>query len=491
MVNVPLDTVIKGGQVVATDGVQKLDIGVKDGRVVVLRPHGAFNSARQVIDASGKYILPGLVDPENHLGTQRPLKDSLTSETRAAAAGGVTTWGLMQASPKLRKTYIDEPKPGDVVPFSQVMPEFIDLVESYSFVDMFLTGFITTDEQALDIPKVAQEFGVTSFKYYLHMMQGPRTYSVWSGRQKGGWLGFDDGTIYLGMEKAAEIGPPGLICIHPENYEIVRIFEDRLKRAGRTDMAAWDERSPHFCEAGHVRTYAYYAGITGCPLYIVHTTTKESIDEIIKARAEGVKVYSQTGHHYLTLPHDVWKINVPLRSEQTIAQLWEALRAGHIDCIGTDHVDWGMSREQMDKGNVWETSSGFPSRVEAYLPVMLTEGFHKGRISLEKLVQVCCENPARIFGLYPKKGAIAVGSDADLVVVDLNRTIKVSRNMIYSSAGWSIWEGRELKGWPVMTILRGHRIMEWPDGAPRAKMMVEKPLGRYLPRKPGRQLYPI
>jgi len=491
MLNGNLDLIIKGGQVVTTDGVKAISIGVKDGRIVALAPHDGLNSAQRVIDASGKHVLPGLVDPENHLGTQRPLRDSMSSETRAAAAGGVTTWGIMQASPKLRKNYIDEPKPEDVVPFSQVVPEFIELVESYSVVDMFLTGFITTDEQALDIPRVAREFGVTSFKYYLHMMQGPRTFSTWSGRQKGGWLGFDDGTIYLGMEKAVEIGPPGVICIHPENYEIVRIFEDRLKKAGRTDMAAWDERSPHFCEAGHVRTYAYYAGITGCPIYIVHTTTKESIEEIIKARAEGVKVYSQTGHHYLTLSHDVWKINVPLRSEQAIAQLWEALRAGHIDCIGTDHVDWGMSREQMDKGNVWETSSGFPSRVEAYLPVMLTEGVHKGRISLEKLVQLCSENPARIFGIYPKKGAISIGSDADFVIVDLQRTMKVSRDMIYSSAGWSIWEGTELKGWPVMTILRGRIIMEWPEGAPRAKIMVDKPAGQYIGRKPGHQLYPI
>jgi dihydropyrimidinase/dihydroorotase len=491
MVNGTLDMIVKGGQVVTAAGTKNLAIGVKDGKIAVLALDEALTSAREIIDARGKHVFPGLVDPENHLGTQRPLKDSMNSETRAAAAGGVTTWGIMQASPKLRRNYIDEPKLEDVVPFSQVMPEFIEGVESHSFVDMFLTGFITTDEQALDIPRVAHEFGVTSFKFYLHMMQGPRTFSVWSGRQKGGWLGFDDGTIYLAMEKAAEIGPPGLICIHPENYEIVRIFEDRLKKTGRTDMAAWDERSPHFCEAGHVRTYTYYAGITGCPLYIVHTTTKESIDEIRRARAEGVKVYSQTGHHYLTLNHDVWKINVPLRSEQTMAQLWEALIAGHIDCIGTDHVDWGMSREQMDKGNVWETSSGFPSRVEAYLPVMLTEGFHKGRISLEKLVEVCCENPARIFGLYPKKGAVAVGSDADLVIVDVNRTMRVSRNMIHSSAGWSIWEGKELKGWPVMTILRGQAIMEWPEGTPRAKILDEKPSGRYLPRKVGHQLYPV
>ncbi len=486
-----LDLVIKGGRVVTKDGTRRIGIGVKDGKIAILAPDDALGSAQQILDAAGKYVLPGLVDPENHLGTQRPLRDSLGSETRAALAGGVTTWGMMQASPKLRKNYIDEPRPEDVVPFSEVMPEFIDQVETCSFVDIFLTGFLTTDEQAMDIPRVAREFGVTSFKFYLHMMQGPRVYSVWSGRQKGGWHGFDDGTVYLAMEKTAEIGPPGIVCIHPENYEIVRIFEERLKQAGRTDMAAWDERSPHFCEAGHVRTYAYYAGVTGCPLYIVHTTTKESIQEILKAKAEGVKIYTETGHHYLTLSHDVWKINVPLRDEETMAYLWEALKAGHLDCIGTDHVDWGMTREQMDKGNVWETSSGFPSRVEAYLPVMLTEGVHKGRISLEKLVEVCCENPARIFGIYPKKGAITIGSDADFVIVDLERTMKVKRDMIYSSAGWSIWESAELKGWPVMTILRGRLVMEWPEGAPRAKILTEKPLGRYLSRKPGHQFYPI
>ena len=125
------------------------------------------------------------------------------------------------------------------------------------------------------------------------------------------------------------------------------------------------------------------------------------------------------------------------------------------------------------------------------MPVMLTEGVHKHRISLEKLVEICCENPARIFGIYPKKGTISVGSDADLVVVDLERAMRVRKDMIYSSAGWSIWEGQELKGWPVMTILRGRVIMEWPEGAPRANIMLDKPVGCYIPRKPGRQLYPI
>src|SRR5436190_12549523 len=134
MMDITLDTIIKGGQVVTREGVQKLSIGIKDGKIAILGPDGVLDSARQIIDAAGKFVLPGLVDPENHLGTHRPLKDSLSSETRAAAAGGITTWGMMQASPKLRREYISLPSREDVVPFSQVMPEYIDVVEANSFV---------------------------------------------------------------------------------------------------------------------------------------------------------------------------------------------------------------------------------------------------------------------------------------------------------------------------------------------------------------------
>ncbi|MBI2918242.1 MAG: amidohydrolase family protein [Chloroflexi bacterium] len=485
-----VDLVITGDRMVTPVGVRKAAVAVKNGRIVSVSDVGDSPPANSTIDATGQIVFPGIVDPEGHPGTRRPFKDSLLSETRAAAAGGVTTWGIQQASAKVRKTYVHTPRPEDIVPFSQAMPDCIGQGEDYSVIDFFFTGFITTDEQALDIPKVARDFGVTSFKYYLHMMQGPNTSSVWAGRQEAGFHGFDDGTVHLGLEKTAEIGPPGIVAIHPENWEIARIFEDRLKRSGRTDMAAWDARSPHFCEAGHARNYAYYARIAGCPIYILHTTTRETVEEIVRARAEGTKIYSQTGHHYLALPHDVWKINVPLRDSDTMAYLWTALRDGLIDCIGTDHVDIGLPKDKMDKGNVWETISGFPSRVEALVPVMMTEGVLKGRISIERMAQVCSENPARIFGVYPKKGAIAVGCDADFTIVDPQRTMTVKREMIHSSGGWSVWEGRSLSGWPVRTILRGKTISEWPEGAPRAQV-IDPPYGRYIPRKVGHQLYPM
>lgn len=256
-------------------------------------------------------------------------------------------------------------------------------------------------------------------------------------------------------------------------------------------MAAWDERSPHFCEAGDVRTYAYYAKAAKCPIFINHVTTAETIEELLKARTEGTKIFGNTQACYLSLSHDAWKINVPLRDKESMEKLWTALRDDMISCISSDHVCAGMTREEMEvPGDMWATMSGFPSRAEALLPVILSEGVNKGRISLQKAVEVCCENPARIFGVYPKKGVIMVGSDADLVVVDLGLTRKVAKGMIHSAAGWSIYEGWEMKGWPIMTILRGNVMMEWPEKEPKAKI-VGSPIGEYIPRKLGHGLYPL
>ncbi|MBI4319387.1 MAG: amidohydrolase family protein [Chloroflexi bacterium] len=487
-----VDLVVHNGKIVTPAGTFPGGVAVSEGKIVAIATESALPPAQRTIDAGGNYILPGLVDPEGHLAGSRPIKDGFVSETCAALASGVTTWGVQVSSTGIK---LEEdgwpPTDEDIRPFSEVMPLFKELGDRLSRVDYFLTPVVTTDEQVAEIPQLAERYGVTSYKFYLHMKQGLQVASKWHAQKHMGFTGFDDGTVYLALENVARIGPPGIVSIHPENWEIVRIFEDRLKKQGRKDMAAWDERSPHFCEAGHVWAYAYYAKVTGCPLYIQHVTTQETLDVIQKLRADGVKVYGQTSACYLSLPNDVWKLNVPLRDRETIEKLWVAVSEGIVDCSGTDHVNTGKSREQMEiKGDMWATSSGFPSRVEAYLPVMLSEGVNKGRISLEKMVELCCENPARIFGLYPKKGVIAVGSDADLVIVDLDLTKEVKREMIQCGAGWSIYEGWQMKGWPVMVILRGNVVMDWPADAPRARMVGE-PIGRYLPRKPGHQTYRV
>ena len=480
-----VEVLLKNGKVVTQGKIIDGFVAVDKGKIVAVGEGDIAPQAQKVIDLRGHFLIPGVVDPEVHFGSHRWVGDEFDSETRGAAAYGITTWGFMQPSPNMGQPYKAEKEEDEVVPYSEAFGLFKELGESRSMVDFFLTPKILKDEHALEIPRLARDFGITSFKYQLHLMNPERTATFWPNRKSQGYFGYDDGTIYLGLEAVAKLGPPAIVCMHCENWEIARIFEERLLKAGRKEYRVWNERSPQFCEAGHVRTYAYYARVAKCPLYIQHTTTPETIEEITRARAEGGTVYAQTGPHYLSLTEDAWRINVPLRSAEAIEVLWQALADGRIDAVGSDHTNANKSRKEMEvAGDIWATKTGFPSRGEAALPVMLNDGVNRGRISLQRLVEVCCENPARIFGIYPKKGVIAPGSDADLVAVDLNRKVTVTNEMIHSSAGWTLWEGREMKGWPVMTMLRGEVIAEWADGGRRPEI-VSKPFGRYLPRSLG------
>ncbi len=481
-----VEILFKNGRVVSQGRVANGFVAVDQGKIVAVGEGDAAPQAQKIIDLKGRVLIPGVVDPEVHFGSHRWVGDEFDSETKGAAAYGITTWGFMQPSPNMGQPYKAEKSKEEVVPYSEVFNLFKDLGESRSMVDFFLTPKILKDEHALEIPRLAEEFGITSFKYQLHLMSPERTAQFWPNRKSQGYFGYDDGTIYLGMENVAKLGPPAIVCMHCENWEIARIFEERLIKAGRKEYRVWNQRSPNFCEAGHVHTYTYYARILKCPIYIQHTTTPETIEEITRARADGATVYAQTGTHYLSLTEDAWRINVPLRSAEDIEILWQALADGRIDSVGSDHTNTAKSRSEMEvPGDIWATKTGFPSRGEALLPVMLSDGVNGGRISLQRLVEVCCENPARIFGLFPKKGVIAPGSDADLVVVDLDRKVTVSSDMVHTAAGWTLWEGREMKGWPVMTMLRGKIIAEWADGDKRPEM-VSKPLGRYQPRSLGR-----
>ncbi len=486
-----VDLVVRNGQVVTTGGIARVDIAIDKGKIAALGVGENIPAGRQVVDVSGKYVMPGVVDPEAHPGHSEPLDLDAISETRAAAAGGVTTWGILNASPRMgQKPHKVLCEPEDVVSFFPVWQEFIDTMESNSVVDFFFTPELETDDQACEIPLYAERLGITSFKFYLHCQRmGLDTY--WGAQRIGHVLGFDDGTVFLAMENIAKMRN-GLMVLHCDNWEIARIFEKRLIEAGRKDLAAWSERTPNWLEAQSIRAYAYIAKKTNCPVYIMHITTPESVEELVRARAEGITIYGQTGPQYLTLTKDTgWKVSVALRDQDSVEATWAAVADGTINTIGSDHVVARGSRASMDgNGNVWDMKSGFPSRVETLLPIMLSEGVNKGRISFPRLVELLCENPARIYGLYPKKGGLAIGGDADLTVVDLNKNVQVTDEMMHTRPGWSIYSGWEFKGWPVMTILRGQVVMEWKEGEKKSRI-VAKPMGKYLPRIPNASLYPL
>ncbi len=475
-----LDLVIKNGQIVTNGQTTTGWLAIAGAKIEAIGAGEAAPEARQTIDVKGNYVLPGIVDSEVHL--PGGLQKGLAAETRAALAGGVTTWGLHLTSTQITNAPVEFPAPEDVKLYSQVMPDFVTIGNSSSLVDYFLTPCLMNPSHSGEILHLAEKWGITSYKSHLHLRIGPSAWSYFQPAKRMGYHGFDDGTVFLAMGNIARLGSPGIYCLHCENPEIIQVLQKRLIESGRKDTAAWSDRSPAFCEAGYVRTYAYYAKVTGCPIYIQHVTTPETVEELMKSRAEGVRVYGQTGHHYLTLTKEVWKCTIPLRDRERIDKCWLALRDGVIDCLGSDHVSAYRSREQMEvTGDVWATSGEFP-RAEEMLPVMLSEGVNKGRISLTRLVELLCETPARIFGLYPQKGTLSAGSDADLVVVNLGKERTVGRDTVHSSAGWSIYDGWKLKGWPVMTIARGEVAMEWAEEEPRAKITA-KSYGRYLARK--------
>ena len=471
--NTGADIVFKNGWIVTPAGVVEGGVAIIGDKIAAVGRDAYLPTAEREIDLAGKYLLPGAIDPECHLGSHRALADDFYSETRAAAAAGVTTWGMQLVSLAITGGAEKVKGPADIPSFTQAMPLYYEASRSAA-IDFFLTPILGTDEHVAEIPYLAKEHGISSFKLHLQM-QGP-----W----KSSWpaYAFDDGSVYRVFESVAKLGAPAIALLHCENWEIARVLEQQLKEAGRTDMGAWDDRSPAFTEAGHARTYLYYARVAGCPIYVVHVTTTDTIAEINQAKAEGLTVYSEIGTHYLVLHKDAWKINVPLRDRSTHELLWQALASGAIDCIGSDHVAHTRTRESMETGNVWTTISGFPSRVEGMLPMMLSEGVNKGRITIERLAQVASENPARIFGLYPKKGAIIPGADADLIVVDLKRRATITKQLLQTITPWSVYEGREVTGWPVMTLVRGTIVMEWPESEPRAKV-TQACVGQYLRRQ--------
>lgn len=464
-------------------------IAVDGGKIVAIGSDGIRPEAKRVIDADGKTVLPGIVDCEHH--PSHPLEKTIISETQAAVAAGTTTAGIIGTAGRMVLPDRSYERPEEMPSFMDASAMFIELMTNRSMVDYFIVPGLTTQHHFKEIRNLALQRGITSFKVYLHMMTGEKMWDMWGGShpKKRGDFYYDDGSVYRAMCDIAALGEPGVLAIHTENWEIAQVIKERLLAEGRDDVAAHSDFSPAFCEAGHVRNYAYYANITGCPIFIIHTTTPASLAEIRKARAEGTKITANIAPHYLCLTPDYGSINVPLRPEEYHSVMWEGLRTGLIDTVSSDSL-WRATRplEEIDKYGI--RSSRKRAWVESYfngsngfmLPVMLSEGVNKGRISLERLVEASSENPARIFGLYPQKGTIAVGSDADLVVVDIAKTKTVTRDMILSCGLWSVWEGWEFKGWPVMTILRGNVAMEWKEKEDRPQI-VGQPLGQHLPRK--------
>jgi len=456
-----VDVVIKNGKVVSPTGINPAGVAVDNGMIVDIADEANLPEAKRTIDAKGNHVLPGVIDAHTHFGVYAPLAEDLKN-TEAAVCGGITT---VNDSIGLAS------EPAATVSYLEKIDGWIETWNKNSLVDGVFSPFIMTPTHIDDIPIIAQRYGILTFKF-LMAYKGEEAEQL-------GIAPVDDGQLYEGFKAIAGLGPPARAMIHAENMDIIHRLKSKLRAQGKNDLASWTDCRPGFVEALDVERAISIARVTGCPLYQVHTSAAESVEIIAKAKAERVDYISETCPPYLTLTKDspvglMGKVNPPWKDQKSIDRLWQGLRDDTVSCLGTDccpHV-----KKEMKGPNIWDAYPGY-SCIESYLPIMLSEGVNKGRITLERLVEVACSNNAKAFGIYPKKGTISVGSDADLVIIDLDKKVKLSAETHHECQDFSIYEGWEVKGYPVLTMVRGTVVME--DGE-----VVGKPgTGRYIPGK--------
>lgn len=455
-----LDLLLADGELVFPgEGVRTGSIAVRDGRIVAVLAKGERAAAREVIDCRDRWVMPGLIDPHTHIGFGSNDTDFQT-ESRSAAIGGVTGLLTFHRSQDLRAS----------------TDQWRERGESQSIIDFGFHFGVTSRLHVETLREAASRFGVTSVKIYL-MYKG--AYGVSKG-----FTEIDDGLLFAAMQQVAAI-PNGVLSVHCENVEVIPVLRAPLKAAGRDDLAAWDEQSPGFLEAENVFRVVYFGEKTECPVNIVHMSSRESLEIVRRQQRPGrAPINVETCSHYLSLTTAspigaIGKVNPPLRSAADVDALWEGVRDGTIQTIGSDHV--GRKRATKE-GGIWSASAGFPG-MGTLLSVLLHEGVHRRGIPIERIAAATSATVAKLYSL-PDKGRIAPGMDADFVIVDPDRQVVIDAATQESFADYSPYQGMKFQGGAVRTILRGRTIAI--DGM----VTDSSPQGRYLrrPISPGKNL---
>jgi dihydropyrimidinase len=457
-------TIIKNGKVVTASDVYTADILIEN---EIIKEIGVNLSCddHDVINASGKYVVPGGIDAHTHLNLDVGIavaKDDFYTGTVAAACGGTTT-------------IVDHMGFG---PKGCSLKHQVDVYHGYAegkaVIDYSFHGvFQHVDKYILkEVEDIIFKEGISSFKAYL-------TYNY----------KLSDAEVLKILIRLKELG--GITTVHPENDAAVNYLREYYSKNGMLSPIYHAMSRPVECEAEAINKMINLAAIAGAaPLYIVHLSCGLGLDYIKMASERGQKVYVETCPQYLLLEDDKYKelnneglkyiMSPPLRKKQDQEKLWKGIVDGFIQVVATDHCPFDFHGEkQLGKEDFTKCPNGAPG-IETRVPLMFSEGVSKGRISINKFVEVIATNPAKIFGLYPQKGTIAVGSDADIVIIDPDKEVTLSKEMLHENVDYTPYEGIKLKGYPVLTMVRGKVVSE------ENKFVGEAGYGRFIKR--GRAL---
>ena len=422
-----IDLAIRGGRVVTASGTTRADIGIQDGRIAVI---GEVPRAARELDATAKLVLPGCVDLHAHLAstpTFTPL-DDFEHGTRAAIAGGVTTVCSMVYQEGTLRAGIDR--------------GLRDAAKSLADFAFHVVVTDPSDAAVGELPSLARD-GHTGLKVF---MVAPR---------------FDERiTDYVRLLRAAA-GAGMLVAVHAEDHAVVARSTAALHAAGHDAVRYFPESRPPEAEDVALRSAAQLAAKTGAALYFVHLSSCLAIAALGEAKARGLRVYGETRPLYLYLTRErfertdaaLWVGQPPLREQEDVDAMWQALRDGLVDTVGTDHYPHTRAAK-LAPGLAFDRVPPGVANLETLLPMLYSEGVGRGRLTVERMVDVLATAPARIAGLRGK-GEIAVGNDADIVIFDpeLTRTIRASD--MHSACDYDPYEGWEVTGWPTLTLLRG------------------------------------
>jgi dihydropyrimidinase len=453
-------TRIRGGTVVTASDRFLADVYIRDGRIVGLGTDLAIPVSDE-IEAEGCIVLPGGVDPHVHLdfpSLDTYTADNSTSGTAAAAQGGTTTiinFALQQGGESL----------------TAALHRSMAIAEGKAVVDYsFHVVLREISERRLgEIDDLLKE-GASSIKVF---MAYPGEFMV------------DDGTLLRVLERTGEAG--GLTMIHAENGPAIDVLTARALDAGRTSPQWHGKTRPTLLEAEAVHRAAVLAELTESPAYFVHLSCEEAVTEVTNARAKGVAVFGETCPHYLTLDNRVYEgdsfdvaryvMTPPLREAHHSASLWRSIAKRDVDVVSTDHCPFCLvGQKDAGRDNFLKIPNGVGG-VEYRLLLLYDRGVVAGHISLERLVAITAANPARLFGLYPQKGTLAVGSDADIVVLDPAGTTTLSASTSPSEVDYSIYEGWTVQGSIRHVLSRGTEIVA------NGRLSTDETNGRFVHRR--------
>jgi allantoinase len=464
-----MDLILKNANIPQGDRQVLTNILVDKGVIVGFSNSIDFLQADKVIDIEGKLVVPGCIDPHTHfMDPGFTHRETFATGSMSAAAGGLTT-------------HIDMPccsKPS--VRDSESFHKKLNPIKDQAYIDFCFWGGMTGEdvrEGWLDNVWPQVEEGVVAVKVY--MTPSVPTFPKVS-----------DAEMLEIFYKVAETGLP--VGVHAENYDICSFYTEKLKKEGRMDGPAWAEARGIIAEKTAIQLIISFAEETGARVHVVHMTSKAGADLVKEAKKRGVKVTAETCPHYLVLNAQesmteygtFAKIAPPLRGKEDNEAHWQGLADGTIDFVGTDHAPYEITTEKKaPDSDIWNSFPGIPG-VETMVQVLVSEGLNKGRLSLSRFVEVTSRNAAIHYGIYPKKGAMEIGSDADFTVIDLDREYVIDQEKTYSMAKYNPLHGLECKGKPVQTIVRGVTVFDEDNGG-----IVGKPgYGQYTKRQSIQQL---